>query len=242
MSFQNFIDMSYYDNLNETIFSFIEPGSQRICEFGCGGGAMAKAIRSMNPSVHYVGLELMVEPLDRARQFLDVALCRDLNLMGEWHSDPEMATALPHGSFNHAIFGDVLEHLLDPESVVRQAADRLVSGGTLLACIPNVQHWSVFVQLIRGKWPRQDSGLFDRTHIRWFTLNDMVELMEQAGLVVEHVTARSFEAADSIGPDVVDYLEPLAHYLGVAQDQLVERSMPLQYVLIARKPVHASRA
>ncbi len=232
--------MAYYDNLNETLFSFVEPGAQRICEFGCGGGGMAKAIRASNPEVHYVGLELMAEPLDRALQFLDVALCRDLNLMGDWSSDPDLVAALPHESFDHAIFGDVLEHLLDPESVVRQAAALLVPGGSLLACMPNVQHWSVFAQLILGQWPRQDSGLFDRTHIRWFTLNDMIGLMEQAGLVVENVAARTFEAADSMGPDVIDYLEPLAHYLGVGPDQLAQRAMPLQYVLQARKPLHAA--
>lgn len=234
------VAMSYYDNLNETLFSLLDTNAQRVCEFGCGGGAMAKAIRAVNPAVYYVGLELMAEPLDRARQFLDVALCRDLNLVGDWSSDAELASALPHLSFDHVIFGDVLEHLLDPEAVVRQAADRLVPGGTLLACIPNVQHWSVFVQLIQGRWPREDSGLFDRTHVRWFTLNDMIDLMSQAGLTVEQVTARTFESTDSIGPDVVDYLEPLAHYLGVDQDQLAQRALPLQYVLQARKPLHVS--
>lgn len=188
--------MTYYDNSNQTLLSLVEPGVKRIFEFGCGGGGMARAIRASNPGVHYVGVDLMLEPLQRAREFVDVAICRDLNLVGDWRDDAELAAALPPGKFDHAIFGDVLEHLMDPESIVRQAADRLVPGGSLLACIPNVQHWSVIAQLILGKWPRHDSGLFDRTHIRWFTLNDMVDLMEQAGLSVENVLARSFEAAD----------------------------------------------
>lgn len=232
--------MTYYDNLNDTLLSFVEPGVRSICEFGCGGGGMARAIRASNPGVHYVGVELMNEPLDRAREFIDIGICRDMNLVGDWGSDAELASALPLGKFDHVIFGDVLEHLIDPESAVRQAADLLIPGGSLLACIPNVQHWSVFAQLVLGSWPRQTSGLFDRTHLRWFTQNDMVGLMEQAGLVVENVVARTFEAADSIGPDVIDYLEPLAHYLGVGSDQLAQRAMPLQYVLQARKPLHAT--
>lgn len=228
--------MTYYDNCNETLLSLVEPGVERIFEVGCGGGGMARAIRAFNPDVHYVGVELMSEPLRRAGEFIDVAVCKDLNLVGDWRDDAELAAALPLGKFDHAIFGDVLEHLMDPESTVRQAADRLMPGGSLLACIPNVQHWSVIAQLILGKWPRHDSGLFDRTHIRWFTLNDMVDLMEQAGLTVENVVARSFEAVDGMGPDVIDYLEPLAHYFGVDPDQLAQRAMPLQYVLKARKP------
>ena len=231
--------MSYYDSHNDTLLSFVEPDAESICEFGCGGGGMAKVIRASNPNVYYVGVELMAEPLRRACEYIDVAICRDLNLVADWRDDAELNAALPSEKFDHAIFGDVLEHLMYPESIVRQAADRLIPGGALLACIPNVQHWSVISQLILGSWPRQDSGLFDRTHIRWFTLDDMIGLMRQAGLNVENVVARSFEAKDSIGPDVIDYLEPLAHYFGVDPDQLFQRAMSLQYVLQARKPLHA---
>ena len=32
------------------------------------------------------------------------------------------------------------------------------------------------------RWPREDEGLFDRTHLRWFGEADAIELLEQAGL------------------------------------------------------------
>ena len=68
------------------------------------------------------------------------------------------------------VFGDVLEHLVDPWAVLARLARLVCDGGQILACIPNVQHYSVIVSLLRGKWDYQDEGLLDRTHLRFFTL------------------------------------------------------------------------
>jgi len=56
--------------------------------------------------------------------------------------------------------------------------------------LPNVAHWTTFARLARGGWPRLPEGIHDATHLRWFTLRDAVELLEGAGLRVEHVTRR----------------------------------------------------
>lgn len=227
--------MSYYDNVNTTVLDLIDPNAKRICELGCGGGALALAVREKLPHpVHYAGIELMEDALERAKPALDVAIQCDLNKEPDW-SISERLSVLQGVSFDHIICGDVLEHLYDPQAVLRQACSRLAPNGSVVACIPNVQHWSVWVQLAIGSWPMQDSGLFDRTHIRWFTLHDMVELMKQAGLVVETIVPRIFQKEQ--GEDIMEYLEPLARHLGADPDQLIQRGLPLQYVLVARKPV-----
>lgn len=228
------VQPSYYGNVNTTLLDVVDLGSRRICEFGCGSGALARAIRQRCPGVHYVGVEMMAEQLALAEEVLDVALVRNLDAVPDWTSDAELVSALPAGSFDHVIFGDVLEHLYDPQAVLRQAVDRLCVGGSVLACIPNVQHWSVFVQLVRGSWPSADSGLFDRTHIRWFALTDMVRLLQGAGLVVEKVIPRIFGAEQ--GRQVTSSLKPLADALGVDHASFTQRSLPLQYVLVGRRP------
>ena len=226
---------NYYGNVNPDLLGLVDPAARRICEFGCGAGALARAMRERCPGVHVVGVELMADQLARAADVLDVALVRDLNLISDWSADRELAAALPVHSFDHVVFGDVLEHLYDPEAAVRQAAERLAPGGSVLACIPNVQHWSVFAQLIRGSWPRRDGGLFDRTHIRWFMLSDMLLLMRDQGLsvvrIVPRVTAHERREA------VIESLKPLADLMGVDHADFRRRSVPLQYVLEARKPV-----
>ncbi|SER87225.1 class I SAM-dependent methyltransferase [Giesbergeria anulus] len=225
--------MSYFENVNPDLLAEVKSDAKRICEFGCGAGALARAIKSINPSVHYVGVEIAEDPLLKAKDVLDVAIQRNLDLIPSWRKDREMSGALHEASFDHVIFGDVLEHLYDPESAVQQAVEILSENGTLLACIPNVQHWSVFTQLVIGSWPRVDAGIFDRTHIRWFTLHDMVNLMQKSGLVVEKIVPRIFQQEQGI--EIMEYLEPLAIYLGVDSDSFLRQGLPLQYILVAKR-------
>jgi len=226
----------YYGNVNPTLLEVVNPSAQRIAEFGCGTGAFARAVRQRCTGVvHYVGIELMADELTKARDALDVALVRNLDQTPNWSNDTELTAALVHDSFDHVIFGDVLEHLYEPHRVLTQAVTCLRPGGSALVCIPNVQHWSVMAQLIRGHWPQQDAGLFDRTHIRWFALTDMRQLLQQAGLVVEKIIPRVFKPEN--GQTLLQALLPAAQLLGVDPQQFIQHSQPLQYVLVGRKPL-----
>lgn len=223
----------YYGNANPTLLQMVEPHARRIVEFGCGAGALARAIRLKNGEVHYTGVELMPEQLALAREALDVAIVRNLDQVRDWSADAELNSALPAASFDHVIFGDVLEHLYEPAQVLQQAVRCLRPGGSALVCIPNVQHWRVLAQLIYGHWPQDDAGLFDRTHIRWFALHDMVQLLQGSGLKVERVIPRIFKS--EAGLPLLEALTPAAQLLGVDPEKLKRQSLPLQYVLVGRK-------
>jgi Methyltransferase domain len=81
------------------------------------------------------------------------------------------------------IAGDVLEHLPDPWTVLRRAAALLPAGATAIVSLPNVRYWETFWVLARhNTWPRRPDGIFDATHLRWFTLRDAWALLDQAGL------------------------------------------------------------
>jgi SAM-dependent methyltransferase len=230
--------VAYYDNVNTTLLELVSPSARRILEVGCGAGALARAVKTRLPSVHYSGIELIEEQLGLAADVLDFGLVRNLDQMGEWSQDVELNQAIPPGSMDHVIFGDVLEHLYDPQAALTQAATRLAPNGSALVCIPNVQHWSVFVQLVSGSWPQTDAGLFDKTHIRWFTLTDMIRLVEAAGLTVERIEERIF--APEVGLPFLEDLEALAHTVGVDPNLVIQRGLPLQYVLVGRKSLPPS--
>jgi hypothetical protein len=50
--------------------------------------------------------------------------------------------------------------------------------------VPNVGHWTARRALVRGRFPQEDHGVFDRTHLRWFTRSSARSLVEGAGLTV----------------------------------------------------------
>ena len=81
-------------------------------------------------------------------------------------------------------FGDVLEHLRDPLAVLRMAVAKLKPTGFIVTSLPNVAHGDVRLSLLRGAFEYRDTGLLDRTHMRFFTLQSVRELLGEAGLVV----------------------------------------------------------
>src|SRR6185295_16247560 len=96
------------------------------------------------------------------------------------------------GPFDTLIAADVLEHLRDPWTALRRYAALLDPQGTAVISLPNVGHWSTYANLARGTWPRKPEGIFDATHLRWFTLRDAEALLRQAGLHPTHVTRRGW--------------------------------------------------
>ncbi|WP_342620308.1 class I SAM-dependent methyltransferase [Rhodoferax sp. GW822-FHT02A01] len=232
--------MSYYNNINQTILDLISPFASSVCEFGCGAGALARAAKSRNPDLYYVGVEIAEDQLSLARDVLDVGLTRNLDILGKWSDDAELSKRLPHGFFDHIIFGDVLEHLYDPKRSLIEAVKCLKPAGTALICIPNVQHWSVFANLVSGTWPQDDAGIFDRTHIRWFTLDDMIRLLTSSGLDVVSIHPRIFH--DERGLSILEDLEAVARNIGAQPERLLERGQVLQYVLVGRKSTSTQSA
>jgi len=152
------------------------PAGARVLDVGCAGGYLAELLTAAGSTV--VG----VEP-DAAAAAAARAHCVSVTV-GDFE-DPEVRTALP-GPFDAVIFGDVLEHMRDPGAVLAATRELLAPGSRVVASIPNIAHWSARVQLLLGRFPYAESGLFDSTHLRFFTRGSARALAERAGYVVEH--------------------------------------------------------
>jgi 2-polyprenyl-3-methyl-5-hydroxy-6-metoxy-1,4-benzoquinol methylase len=82
------------------------------------------------------------------------------------------------------IFADVLEHLGDPATVLRQVRPFLAPEGRVLASVPNVAHCAVALELLQGRVDYRPLGLLDDSHLRFFTKRSLHDLFEAAGFVV----------------------------------------------------------
>lgn len=225
--------MNYYQNFNSTILDLVEESAVNFCEFGCGAGSLAQAVKKKIPHARYTGVDIAAEPLAQARHVLDNSILLNLDACPRWDENPQLLASRPSEGFDCIVFGDVLEHLYEPEKSVDQAAHWLRPGGCLIASVPNVQHWSVFLQLIHGSWPREDMGIFDRTHIRWFTLTDLYRLFDHPLFSIENVVPRIFQ--EEQGREIAEFMEPLAMHQGIDPEQLSNLMLPLQYVFKVRR-------
>jgi 2-polyprenyl-3-methyl-5-hydroxy-6-metoxy-1,4-benzoquinol methylase len=152
--------------------------SARVLEIGCGTGATGALAMARGRAGHYVGVELMENVAAQAREVLPEVHVGDVERM-EFDWQP--------AAFDALILSEVLEHLVEPGRLLRRLARYVRPGGMVLASSPNIAHWKVLRELANGRFNLADQGVFDRTHLRWFTPATFVGMFEEAGFRVDHV-------------------------------------------------------
>ncbi len=160
-----------YENPRTELQARVPRDARRILDLGCASGALGAALKARQ-DCHVLGVEREPDYAARAREHLDEVLVADVEALD--------FSLLPQADC--LICGDVLEHLVDPWRVLAAAAALLPPGGTVVVSLPNVRYWETFWQLgAKGTWPQRALGIFDRTHLRWFTLRDAYDLLDTAG-------------------------------------------------------------
>ena len=89
--------------------------------------------------------------------------------------------------FDYALCGDVLEHLVDPAAVLVWIRESLTPSGTLVASLPNSGHFFVRLNVLLGRFPEDDKGLFDRTHLHFYAWRNWKALLERTGFSITQV-------------------------------------------------------
>jgi len=149
------------------------PAGARVLDVGCASGYLAAALRERGSQT--VGIEPDPEMARAAEQHCERVLAVPLEAaIGE----------LDDERFDAIVLGDVLEHLADPWATLAWARTRLHADGVAVVSVPNFAHWSARWALLRGRFDYADYGIFDRTHLRFFTQRTAHELARQAGFEV----------------------------------------------------------
>jgi SAM-dependent methyltransferase len=89
------------------------------------------------------------------------------------------------GQFDFVICADVLEHLRRPALLLRDLRPLLARGGRLIASLPNSGHAYFRWTILRGRFPAEDRGLFDRTHLHYYTWRGWLDLFAATGFGIE---------------------------------------------------------
>jgi methionine biosynthesis protein MetW len=147
------------------------PAGGSALDLGCASGGLLALLRPR--AGHLAGLELSATAARAAAEVGDEVVQGALE-------DPGLPFA-PDG-FDLVVLADVLEHLSDPQAALRRAVGWCRPGGAVLVSVPNVAHWSARLALARGRWPQEERGTFDSSHLRWFTRASLEELLAAAGL------------------------------------------------------------
>jgi 2-polyprenyl-3-methyl-5-hydroxy-6-metoxy-1,4-benzoquinol methylase len=221
----NAVHAQYPDYANPELLEKIPLTAKTILDVGCAQGALGADYLRRNPGCRVLGIEMNEAAAAHARERISEVFVGDVE-------QTPMPFEVPEG-IDCVIYGDVLEHLSDPWAVLKEHAKYLSPQGTVLVCMPNIEHWSFAARLLLGKFDYEDSGLFDRTHLRWFTPRTMARALTEAGLEIADAAPRPINTEQA--EQFTNVMAPALQALGVDPQEYLNRSVPLQVIWRARK-------
>jgi 2-polyprenyl-3-methyl-5-hydroxy-6-metoxy-1,4-benzoquinol methylase len=211
-------------NTSHTLVFELVGRDRRVLDVGCSTGYLGKALADRGCVVD--GVEIDPEAAQLAREHLHEVMEIDLD-------NDDLAQAFPGRQYDCIVFADVLEHLMNPAAVLESAISLLSPDGEFVISIPNVTHGSVRLALLQGRWDYRDTGLLDRTHIRFFTHESILDLVREAGLAVTELRSTVVDPLSSeVELDTGSLPAVLVDWVRAQED-----SFNYQFVLRARPGV-----
>lgn len=152
------------------------PGDS-VFEGGVSSGYFAEAMVQAGRTVD--GHELDPIAAEAARR-----VCRTV-----YEGDLQTFEAPAGETYQLLLFGDTLEHIVRPETVLTGLREHLAPDGHLVISVPNIANWSIRLQLLFGRFRYTDRGIMDRTHVRFYDKAGVREMLTDAGFEVEKLQA-----------------------------------------------------
>jgi SAM-dependent methyltransferase len=178
----------YYSGIRTEMLKYIPSTASKILEVGCGEGNFGAALKKNNVEVW--GIEYSQQEAKVAESKLDRVFAGDIML----HLDQ-----LPENYFDVIVCNDVLEHLIDPYTVLDKFKNKLTPAGIVVSSIPNIRFFRSFYDFVFNKnWDYTDNGTMDKTHYRFFTINSIRKMYE--GLGYEVLLHEGINPSKSIRP------------------------------------------
>lgn len=171
--------------------------NKRVLELGAASGHVTQAL--IDAGCDVTAVEIDQDAAAGLQGIANQVLVGDLN-------DESFRSTITD-AYDVVCAGDVLEHLPDPQAVMDWAARRLAPAGKLVVSVPNIAHIDVRLSLLQGNFRYQPTGLLDATHLRFFTIDTVHELVRDAGLAMvdlRRVRQEPFCTELPVEPEQVD--------------------------------------
>ena len=122
-------------NYNPDLLKFIPKNISNLIEVGCSYGGLAREYKKINPECKYIGVDIDNSYLREAKKYCDEVICINID-----YAEDDFYKN--YKDFECWIFGDTLEHTKDPWKILKKIRNIIPKSGSIIACIPNIQHWS----------------------------------------------------------------------------------------------------
>jgi 2-polyprenyl-3-methyl-5-hydroxy-6-metoxy-1,4-benzoquinol methylase len=206
-------DYDYYQHVRHDVLDMMPPTVKPLLDVGCGEGATALFAKNTRHLDFVAGIEFFPDAAKIAETRLDAVVVGDLDELVHLPFDA--------GQFDCILCADVLEHTKNPGHILLRLKHHLKPHGVLIASIPNISHIVPLLKIIFDRFEYEESGILDKTHLRFFTLHTIRKMFREAGFTIEEIRMNKSKS--------------LKHtILQICTLGLLERFRTFQYVLRVR--------
>lgn len=169
-----------YTAKNSYVINAVTESDQMILDVGCGTGGSASEIKNRFPDSHITGLNNDASELELAAEYITQGHQVDLN---------NLPVELLNNEYDLIICSHVLEHLINPKKLLSVLKNHLKENGRIIVLVPNFGIWNARLKVLCGGFAYEESGLYDRTHLRFYTYHSLVDELLADGLLVKEKLA-----------------------------------------------------
>lgn len=211
-----------------------------ILDVGCATGSNAGMIKARFPGSRAWGIEMNRAAAEIAREKLDRVL------VGRFEDFDLREEGIAHGTLDAVLLADVLEHMYNPWDVMVKLHPYVSPAGQIVISIPNTRNLRLIDALTKGHWPYASGGLLDITHIRFFTLKEIMRLCEETGYRVVavncahdgHLEHYWEYLKNTPGPINTNIELDRITFKNVTREELTELCALQFYLLLEKVPAH----
>lgn len=169
---------NYTSGINRDIVGFIQ-NKAIVLDVGCADGEFGRALKERKNCTVF-GVEKNKKSAKKAKRFLDRVFCIDIE-----KTKPKIMAA----SIDVIVFADVLEHLKEPEKIIKKYSHFLKPNGKIIVSVPNVANFFIRKDILFGKFEYARQGILDENHLRFFTLKTIKKTIQDLGFRVIKIKA-----------------------------------------------------
>jgi len=168
----------YFSGARPEMLKFFPDSGSKVLDVGCAEGNFG-ALLKQGANCEVWGTELNSSAGEIARGKLDKVLVGDIF---------DQLSNIPSDYFDVIYFNDVLEHLVDPEALLKEMKSKLNSKGLVICSIPNILYYRALKSyLVDRDWKYEDSGVMDKTHLRFYTRKSILRMFESCGYIINQL-------------------------------------------------------
>jgi 2-polyprenyl-3-methyl-5-hydroxy-6-metoxy-1,4-benzoquinol methylase len=168
-------DQQYYEFGRSEMLVYIPKTAKTFLEVGCGGGKFGEQLIKNGQAEIVYGIEPVADACERAKKRLT-------NCFQTIFADGHLPEEVLQKKYDCIVFNDVLEHLEDPWEALNLCKKLLAPGGCIVASIPNILHFHDFFGMFFSQdFKYREGGIFDKTHLRFFTRKSIVRMFDECG-------------------------------------------------------------